>query len=163
MTLHETMTALANGVRKLSDTPSPKSLEIMIENIDAANAEITAQTELINQITTALKGKGGVTNNSTIETCTGLLTLADYDIESPSPIDAYTCYYMNNNLELVSFSGLPTDNKTFQPVKNSIFVITNWHNMDGNCGASESCTVLLGEFSIAICTANDDFSMEYMN
>ena len=63
MGLNESMTLLANEVRELSGTTTPKGIDAMTTDIDAANAEISEQVVLINQITTALEGKaagGGV-------------------------------------------------------------------------------------------------------
>ena len=56
------MTALADEIRELSGTTTSKSIDEMTSDIDAANAEITEQADLLEQITTALEGKasGGV-------------------------------------------------------------------------------------------------------
>lgn len=58
------LTALADEIRELSGTTTPKSLDAMTSDVDAANAEIAEQAELLNQIATALEGKasnpGGV-------------------------------------------------------------------------------------------------------
>ena len=58
------LTALADEIRELSGTTTPKSLDAMTSDVDAANTEIAEQAELLNQIATALEGKasgsGGV-------------------------------------------------------------------------------------------------------
>jgi hypothetical protein len=58
---NEKLTALANEVRELSGTTTTKGIDTMISDIDAANAEIAGQVELISQITAALEGKAGGT------------------------------------------------------------------------------------------------------
>ena len=58
-TVNEKMTALADEIRELSGTTTSKSIDAMTSDVDAANAEIVAQTELLEQIATALEGKAG--------------------------------------------------------------------------------------------------------
>lgn len=53
------LTALADEIRELSGTTTPKSLDAMTSDVDAANTEIAEQAELLNQIATALEGKAG--------------------------------------------------------------------------------------------------------
>lgn len=53
------MTALANEIRKLSGTTTSKSIDEMTSDVDAANTEISEQTDLLAQIVTALEGKAG--------------------------------------------------------------------------------------------------------
>lgn len=64
MSINSKMTALADEIRELSGTTTPKSLDEMTSDMDAANTEIAEQAELLNQIATALEGKasnsGGV-------------------------------------------------------------------------------------------------------
>lgn len=64
MSINSKMTALADEIRELSGTTTPKNLEAMTSDIDAANTEIAEQAELLSQIATALEGKasnsGGV-------------------------------------------------------------------------------------------------------
>lgn len=55
--LNTKMTALADEIRELSGTTTTKSIDTMTSDVDAANTEITEQTDLITQITTALEGK----------------------------------------------------------------------------------------------------------
>lgn len=138
----------------MSQTQIAEKLQIIQDGINT-------EGDLINQIITALEGKSGNNGDISVETCTGLLTVRRVG-SSPIPATEYTCYYLNNNLETVSFTGTTEEENTFHPVKNSIFVIIGWHNMDGNCGASGSCNVLHARYGIAICTATGDFSMEYM-
>lgn len=63
MSVNEKMTALADEIRELSGTTTSKSIDAMTSDVDAANAEIAEQAELLEQIATALEGKasGGVT------------------------------------------------------------------------------------------------------
>lgn len=59
MSVNEKMTALADEIRELSGTTTSKSIDAMTSDVDAANAEIAEQAELLEQITTALEGKAG--------------------------------------------------------------------------------------------------------
>lgn len=63
-TVNEKMTALADEIRELSGTTTSKSIDAMKTDIDAANAEIAEQAELLTQIATALEGKAGGSNNT---------------------------------------------------------------------------------------------------
>lgn len=67
-TLNEKITNVADGVRTLSATTSGLTLDQMASNVEAANSEITNQSELISQIMTALEGKAA--GGASIETCT---------------------------------------------------------------------------------------------
>lgn len=58
-TVNEKMTALADEVRELSGTTTTKSIDAMTSDVGAANTEISEQTDLIAQITSALEGKAG--------------------------------------------------------------------------------------------------------
>lgn len=49
-TVNEKMTALANEVRELSGTTTPKSIDAMTSDVNDANAEVSSQTDLIAQI-----------------------------------------------------------------------------------------------------------------
>lgn len=55
--VNEKMTALADEIRELSGTATVKSLGAMQVDVDAANTEITEQTDLIAQIAAALENK----------------------------------------------------------------------------------------------------------
>lgn len=57
MSVNSKMTALADEIRELSGTTDTKSLDEMKADVDAANAEIAEQAELIAQIATVLEGK----------------------------------------------------------------------------------------------------------
>lgn len=57
MNVNEKMTALADEIRELSGTTTSKSIDAMTSDVDAANAEIVEQAELLEQIVTALEGK----------------------------------------------------------------------------------------------------------
>lgn len=58
-TVNSKMTALADEIRELSGATDTKSLDEMKVDVDAANAEIAEQTELLEQIAAALEGKAG--------------------------------------------------------------------------------------------------------
>lgn len=72
--VNEKMTVLASEIRELSDTITPKSIDAMISDVSIANIEITKQADLIEQITAALEGKTGETDEDGAEVCTVLRT-----------------------------------------------------------------------------------------
>lgn len=80
-TVNEKMTALADEIRELSGTTASKSIDAMTSDVDAANAEIAEQTELLEQIATALEGKagGGSGEDVTEETNAYTIKLASLD------------------------------------------------------------------------------------
>ena len=57
MSVNSKMTALADEIRELSGFEEKIGLDNMIENVNGANSTIQEETNLINQIITALKGK----------------------------------------------------------------------------------------------------------
>lgn len=68
MNVNSKMTALADEIRELSGTTTPKSIDAMTSDIDAANIEISEQSELITQIATALESKASE-GGASIPTC----------------------------------------------------------------------------------------------
>lgn len=102
-TVNEKMTALADEVRELSGTTTVKSINTMTTDINAANIEIAEQTELLEQIATALENKtaGGGGSGGAIETWSGT-------IEVGVPFVDGTLYYTDANLTMqtVPFSGV---------------------------------------------------------
>lgn len=57
-TVNEKMTAIADEVRALSGTSDALGLDAMATNIESANTEVGAQTDLLAQVATALETKG---------------------------------------------------------------------------------------------------------
>ena len=57
MGVNEKFTALADEIRELSGTDTPKGLDDMIADVDSANTEVDEQSGLIEQIVAALEGK----------------------------------------------------------------------------------------------------------
>ena len=55
--LNTKMTAIADEIRELSNTSNKMNLDTMTNNLSEANSEINTQTDLIEQIVTALNGK----------------------------------------------------------------------------------------------------------
>lgn len=55
--VNEKMTALADEIRELSGTTTPKSLDTMASDVNTANVEISNQTDLLAQAFAALEGK----------------------------------------------------------------------------------------------------------
>lgn len=68
MSINSKMTALADETRELSGTTTSKSIDAMVSDVDAANTKIAEQTELLEQIMTALEGKAGGPSGD-VETC----------------------------------------------------------------------------------------------
>ena len=62
MSVNSKMTALADEIRELSGTTTPKGIDAMTTDVNAANTEINEQMDLIAQISSALENKaaGGV-------------------------------------------------------------------------------------------------------
>ena len=62
MSVNSKMTALADEIRELSGTTTPKGIDAMTSDVSAANTEINEQMDLIAQISSALENKaaGGV-------------------------------------------------------------------------------------------------------
>ena len=73
MSINSKMTALAEEVRQLSGTTTPKGIDTMISDIDVANIEIQNQEDLIYLIASALEGKAGG-GGSSVDTCTVTIT-----------------------------------------------------------------------------------------
>jgi hypothetical protein len=96
-TVNEKMTALANEIRELSGTTTSKSIDMMTSDVNEANAEITTQTELLEQIAIALEDKasGGTTGGGTaVEAWTGT-------VYGPSGLGDFPntyVYYTDENL-----------------------------------------------------------------
>lgn len=90
MTVNSKMTALADEIRELSGTTIPKGIDAMTTDVSVANIEISEQTDLIMQISSALEGKAsGV---GTTETCTLTVEscLAEWTVRDPR--DKYILY-----------------------------------------------------------------------
>ena len=98
-TVNEKMTALADEIRELSGTTTPKSLDAMASDVNTANAEITEQTDLISQIATALDGKasggGGSSEGYQISIGTAFSDNISISVEdlpfTPKYVALFTC------------------------------------------------------------------------
>ena len=75
-TVNEKMTALADEVREISGTITAKSIDVMTSDIEAANAEIIEQANLITQIATVLENKtaGGTDTSDATATSGDILS-----------------------------------------------------------------------------------------
>ena len=68
-TIHDKLTAVANGIRTISGTTSTMGLDAMATHISNANTNVSSEANLITQISTALDGKAaGVNLNFDIKT-----------------------------------------------------------------------------------------------
>jgi hypothetical protein len=79
----KTLKAIADEVRELTDVTDELNPNEMITNMEQANADVAAQTEIIEQIRTALDGKAGSGG------------LPDWDDDSPV-VCSGTCYANKN-------------------------------------------------------------------
>jgi hypothetical protein len=77
MSINSKMTALADEIRELSGTTTKKSIDTMTSDINTANTEITEQSELIEQIVTALEGKAGGSGGITLPELTDPASASD--------------------------------------------------------------------------------------
>ena len=74
MSINSKMTALADEVRELSGTTTPKGIDTMTTDISNANIEINEQMDLIAQISTALEGKAGMDTSDATATANDILS-----------------------------------------------------------------------------------------
>jgi polyhydroxyalkanoate synthesis regulator phasin len=127
MDVNSKMTALADEIRELSGTTTTKSIDTMTADVDAANAEITEQSELLEQIVIALENKaaGGSGEDVTEETTAyttkinqleTAVTALENELEGkvgaglgPKLVKVYhdrfsrgTAYYINADYEIVT-------------------------------------------------------------
>ena len=78
MSVNEKMTALADKIRELSGTTSKKGIEAMTSDVNAANTEVSEQTDLITQILAKVDslpeagsgGSSGGGGSASYDTCT---------------------------------------------------------------------------------------------
>lgn len=117
-TLNEKITNVADGVRTLSATTSGLTLDQMASNIEAANDEITSQSDLIGQIITALEDKAAATpalQEKTVTPTTSTQTVSpdnNYDGLSKVTVNAMPTATQATPSITVNSSGLITASAT---------------------------------------------------
>lgn len=112
-----TLIALADEVRELSGTNTLKSIDAMTSDVDAANTEIAEQTELLEQIVTALEGKvagGGeleLQDKTITPTTNKQVVTADngYDGLNEVTVEAIPSNYEDVGTETTEYTSLNTE------------------------------------------------------
>ena len=84
MGFNEKMTTLADAIREISGTTTDKTLDNMTSDLDSANTEIAEQTELLEQIATALEGKAA---SGSIDTSDATATANDILADKTAYVD----------------------------------------------------------------------------
>ena len=140
MSINSKMTALADEIRELSGTTTPKGIDAMTTDVNTANIEISEQTDLIAQIKEKVNnlpaaGSGG----SAIETCTINI--------NTQYIGIYNCFYITlengqTQLSSLNFNNIATAILT-NVVKGSIFVIKSSYVYDPVYNTSDNAVVEL--------------------
>ena len=97
MSINSKMTALADEIRELSGTTTPKSIDAMTSDVDAANTEIAEQTELLEQIVNALEGKvaGSGSGGSNMAVIQPLEVTKNGTYTAPAMVDGYSPVIVN--------------------------------------------------------------------
>ena len=123
MSINSKMTALADEVRQLSGTTTPKGIDTMISDIDTANIEIANQEDLIAQIASAVDnlpeaGGGG----SNFELCA--VTISGYG-GSVGSVGGAICYTTIENGQLVCkrINGQQSSSITVPCAKGSLLIV----------------------------------------
>lgn len=103
-TVNSKMTALADEIRELSGTTTAKGIDTMTSDVNNANAEITTQTELLEQIALALEGKasGGGTSEINLQDKTVTPTTATQTVTADNGYDGLGTVTVNGDENLVS-------------------------------------------------------------
>lgn len=97
MSINEKFTALADEIRELSGTDTPKGLDDMIADVDSANTEVDEQSGLIEQIAVALEGKAAGGEDRLAELLEGTIT----EYSNPT-VTQTTAYAFINCISLTS-------------------------------------------------------------
>ena len=146
-TVNSKMTALADEIRELSGTTTAKGIDTMTSDVNNANAEITTQTELLEQIAIALEGKasGGGTSE---------ISLQDKTVTPTTATQTVTADVGYDGLSKVIIEAIPSNyivpSGTLSITENGTHDITNYSavnvNVSGTGGSgseSESVAALL--------------------
>lgn len=136
-----TLTNIADEVRELSDLSKPITPEYMINYLNAANADVGTQTEIIEEIAAALEGKaagGGDSGGSSgVQTYTGTV----YGFGGLGSMPDRLLYYTDENFILQELIISPNEEVTIAVLANTpIFVDSEFY---GFSASSVSDNVIL--------------------
>lgn len=125
MTVNEQLTALADEVRALSGETSKLGLAEMTNNVDGANTEVSTQTDLIEQISTA------------ISNAHGNYQLGYEDGQKAEHDQFWNGYFVTTRVGEFMFAGKGWNDDTFRPPVGTVIQPTYAYMMFAGTGITD--------------------------